>query len=50
MVKSVRRKVVRATGFSNQQQINLFRFLNESLDLKSQKIYLPESEKIAELF
>ena len=33
-------------SFSNINQMNLFRFLNETLDLKGQKINLPEDEKI----
>lgn len=31
-------------SFSNLKQMNLFRFLNETIDLKGQKINLPEDE------
>ena len=33
-------------SFRNQKQLNLFRFLNETIDLKGQKIKLPEDELI----
>jgi hypothetical protein len=33
-------------SFSNLNQLFLFRFLNESIDLKGQQISLPEDEKI----
>lgn len=33
-------------SFSNAAQLNLFRFLNEKLEVKGQKIKLPENDKI----